>query len=159
MNISIETARPEDAPVVAALVQAAYHKYVARIGTRPGPMLDDYAVVVADHIVHVARSDGDAQGHILGIVVLIEKPNGILLDNIAVSPDVLGQGVGGQLLDFAEAEAARRGHARLDLYTHEMMTENVDLYLRRGYVETDRRTERGFPRVYMAKDLTGVRTS
>ena len=33
------------------------------------------------------------------------------------------------------------------------MTENVALYARIGYMEVDRRTERGFPRVYMRKRL------
>ena len=152
MTWTIEPAGPDDAQAIAAIVAAAYTPYVARIGTEPGPMLDDYAAVIAEHIVHVAR-DG---GRIGGVLVLIEKPDGtILFDNIAVAPDAQGSGLGRRLMDFAEAEAARRGYARLDLYTHQMMTENIEIYSRRGYVETDRRTERGFPRVYMAKDLTG----
>jgi len=150
MEISISPAQPDDAPVVAALVAAAYDKCVERIGAPPGPMLDDYDDVIARHIVHVARS-GQA---IVGILVLIEKDAGILLDNIAVLPQVQGKGVGSRLLDVAKAEAQRRGYRHLDLYTHEMMTENVEIYLKRGFVETGRRTERGFPRIYMAKQLT-----
>ena len=42
---------------------------------------------------------------------------------------------------------------RCALQTHEWMTENIALYERIGYVEVDRRTERGFPRVYMRKRL------
>ena len=34
------------------------------------------------------------------------------------------------------------------------MTENIGLYESLGYVETDRRTESGYRRVYMRKDLT-----
>ncbi len=152
MSETILPARSEDADAVAALVAAAYEPYVARIGTKPGPMLDDYDAVIANHIVFVAYGEGG----ITGVIVLIEKgEGGILFDNIAVAPDAQGSGLGRRLMDFAEAEAVRRGYARLDLYTHEMMTENVEIYARRGYVETDRRTERGFPRVYMAKDLQG----
>lgn len=164
MTWTITPARPDDADAIAALVAAAYTPYIARIGTEPGPMLDDYAAVIADHIVHVAR-DGEASGGtiggpIRGVVVLIEKPDGtILFDNIAVAPAAQGAGLGRRLMDFAEAEAARRGYARLDLYTHQMMIENIEIYARRGYVETGRRTERGFPRVYMAKDLTGARAT
>ena len=47
----------------------------------------------------------------------------------------------------------RLGYGHLDLYTHERMTENIAMYERIGYVEVDRRTERGFPRVYMRKRL------
>ncbi|MEM7121629.1 MAG: GNAT family N-acetyltransferase [Pseudomonadota bacterium] len=154
MSWTLTPALLEDAPAVAAVVAAAYTPYIARIGTKPGPMLDDYAAVIADHIVHVARDGGAPGGTIGGVVVLIEKQDGtILFDNIAVAPEAQGSGLGRRLMDFAEAEAARRGYARLDLYTHHMMTENIEIYARRGYVETDRRTERGFPRVYMAKDL------
>lgn len=150
MSQTLSPALPADAPAVAALVEAAYAPYIARIGTEPGPMLDDYEAVIARHTVRVAR----AGGVIVGLVVLIEADGGILLDNIAVAPEAQGQGIGRRLMEFAETEAARRGYARLDLYTHEMMTENIGIYRRRGYVETDRRTERGFARVYMAKDLT-----
>ena len=81
MPWTIVPARLDDATAIAAVVAAAYAPYIARIGTKPGPMLDDYATVIADHIVHVAR-DGETIG---GVVVLIEKPDGtILFDNIAV---------------------------------------------------------------------------
>ena len=41
----------------------------------------------------------------------------------------------------------------MDLYTHESMTENIGLYEYLGYIETDRRTEKGYRRVYMRKNL------
>ena len=56
-------------------------------------------------------------------------------------------------MEHAESEARRLGYGHLDLYTHERMTENIAMYERIGYVEVDRRTERGFPRVYMRKRL------
>ncbi len=40
-----------------------------------------------------------------------------------------------------------------NLYTHEGMTENIGLYEYLGYIETDRRTEKGYRRVYMRKNL------
>ena len=39
------------------------------------------------------------------------------------------------------------------LYTHEKMTENLALYVKIGYVEFDRRSEKGLDRVYMRKPL------
>jgi hypothetical protein len=42
---------------------------------------------------------------------------------------------------------------RLDLFTNEVMTENQAIYARLGYRETGRRTEDGYQRVYMEKDL------
>jgi len=57
------------------------------------------------------------------------------------------------MLEFAEAEAMRRGWNEIQLYTNALMTENIALYRRIGYVETSRATEKGFDRVYMTKPL------
>ena len=56
-------------------------------------------------------------------------------------------------LQFPENEALKQGFTDLDLFTHESMTENIGLYEYLGYIETDRRTEKGYRRVYMRKNL------
>jgi GNAT superfamily N-acetyltransferase len=145
----IRAARPDDADTVREVVHAAYHHYIGRIGKPPGPMLDDYAQRIADGQAWVL----DDAGRITGILVLEETPGGLLLDNIAVLPDQQGKGVGRTILEFAETEARRRGYPVISLYTHELMTENIALYTRIGYVETRRVTEKGYDRVYMTKRL------
>jgi GNAT superfamily N-acetyltransferase len=144
----IRPAVKDDASAIAACVHAAYSPYIERMGQPPGPMLDNYAEVIARHAVFVAE-DGAMQG----ILVLIEEDGGILLDNIAVAPAAQGTGVGRALLEFAEAEARRRGYGAITLYTHELMVENIALYQKIGYRETGRRHEKGFARVYMRKPL------
>ena len=136
---------------VHEIVDAAYRHYISRIGQLPGPMLDDYSRRIADGQVWVV----DDANRITGILVLEEDGNRFLLDNIAVAPDQQGKGVGRVLLEFAEAEAARRGWSEIVLYTHALMTENIGLYRRIGYVETHRITEKGFDRVYLTKRLVG----
>ena len=113
--------------------------YIARIGKPPGPMLDDYARRIADGQAWVLE---DA-ARIVGVLVLEETPEGLLLDNIAVPPEHQGKGYGRALMRFAEAEARRRGFSDIHLYTHELMTENIALYTRIGYVETRRISEEG----------------
>ena len=144
----IRPAVPAEAGAVRDVVHAAYRHYIPRIGKPPGPMLDDYAQRIAAGQTWVLESDG----RIVGILVLEETPEGFLLDNIAVLPDCHGKGFGRALLEFAEAEARRRGHAAIYLYTHALMTENIALYRRVGYVETHRVSEKGFDRVYMKKE-------
>ena len=146
----IRPAVAAEAEAVAALVAAAYRHYIPRIGKKPGPMLDDYAKRIADEQVWVLTGAGG----IFGVLVLEEAPDGFLLDNVALAPAFRGQGAGRALLEFAEAEAARRGWNEIRLYTHALMTENIALYGRIGYVETARVTEKGFDRVYMTKRLT-----
>lgn len=138
-----------DAAAVHAIVDAAYRCYIPRIGKPPGPMLDNYAKRIADGQVWIL---GGVDG-IVGILVLEETPNGLLLDNIAVTPGQQGKGYGRVLLDLAEAEARRRGRNEIHLYTNALMTENIALYARIGYLETARVNEKGFDRVYMTKHL------
>jgi ribosomal protein S18 acetylase RimI-like enzyme len=113
-------------------------------------MLDDYGQVIQQHQVFVAEQ----QSQVVGVIVLILKGRGILLDNVAVHPAQQGQGVGVRLITLAEAESRRQGFMQLDLYTHESMTENIAMYKKLGYFETERRTERGYQRVYMRKVLS-----
>ena len=54
-------------------------------------------------------------------------------------------------LDFAEAEARRRGLPEVRLYTNERMERNIALYAARGYAEIERQQGAGFRRVFMAK--------
>jgi GNAT superfamily N-acetyltransferase len=130
-------------------VLAAYQRYVPVIGTQPGPMLDDYAARIAQGQVWVLEE----AGAIAGVLVLEDGPDCFLLDNIAVAPERQGRGHGRVLLDFAEAEARRRGWDVVTLYTNALMVDNLALYKARGYVERERRREKGFDRVYMVKRL------
>jgi ribosomal protein S18 acetylase RimI-like enzyme len=145
----IRIARHHDAPVVRDVVDAAYTHYIARIGKPPGPMLDDYGRRIADGQTWVIE---DA-GRIVGVVVLEETQAGFVLDNVAVLPGCQGRGHGRALVEFAEAEARRRGYGAIHLYTHALMTENIALYGRLGFIETRRISEKGYDRVYMTKQL------
>ena len=146
----IRSAQPEDRAVVERIVREAYAMYVERIGKPPGPMLDNYAALIADGRVSVLE---EADMTIAAIIVLLPEPDHLLLDNIAVLPDRQGQGLGRQLIAFAEDEARRLGYAELRLYTHEKMTENIALYTRFGFEETGRGREAGYDRVFMTKRL------
>jgi ribosomal protein S18 acetylase RimI-like enzyme len=149
MTSDIRSASLEDLAAVEAIVESAYARYVPIIGRKPGPMLDDYRALIDKGHVYVL-SDG---GGISAILVLIPEEHAMLLDNVAVSPHAQGRGHGRALIAFAESMARERGLRAIRLYTNEAMTENVALYGRLGFVETHRREEQGFRRVYMAKLL------
>ena len=110
-------------------------------------MLDDYSRVIAEHAVYVA----DLDGVVVGVLVLIYEHGQVLMDNVAVSPDHQGQGIGGVLIRYAEQTVESQGYKGIELYTHQRMTENIAMYRSRGYTETERRIEKGYERVYMRK--------
>jgi ribosomal protein S18 acetylase RimI-like enzyme len=140
-------ATPADLPVIRDIVTAAYTRYLDRMDRPPAPMLADYAAEVESGRLWVA---GDP---VTGLVELIENAGSLHIANVAVHPAAQGTGLGRHLMEFAEEQARQRGLARLDLYTHEVMTENQAIYARLGYRETARRTEDGYHRVYMDKIL------
>jgi ribosomal protein S18 acetylase RimI-like enzyme len=146
----IRLASPADRSAVERVVHEAYAVYIDRIGKPPGPMFDDYAALIAAGTVSVLETD---DGEIAAIIVLLPKPGHLLLDNIAVRRDRQGQGLGRALIAFAEAEARRLGFDEVRLYTHQMMTENIALYARLGFVETGRGHDAGYDRVFMTKAL------
>ncbi len=110
-------------------------------------MTADYAAAVADGTVWVATRDDP----VVGLLVLLPRPDHLLLENVAVLPAEQGRGTGSQLLAFAEEEARRRGLPEIRLYTNEAMTENLSYYPRRGYTETHRARADGFSRVFFRK--------
>ena len=142
-------ARPDEAAAVAVLVERAYLPWVAAIGRRPAPMDDDYAPHIAAGEVWVLA---DAAG-IGALCVLIEAPDHLLLDNVAVDPSRQGQGLGRAMIAHAEAVARTRGHAELRLFTNVLMQRNIDLYRRLGFAETHRARVGEHCRVFMAKRL------
>lgn len=145
----IRPATAHDVAPVQALIEAAYALYIPRIGARPGPMLEDYAALIAQGRVEVFEE----QGQVLGVLVLIAQADGLLLDNVAVSPATQGRGLGRQLMAHAEARARQLGLEVVRLYTNEAMSENLGLYERLGYRETHRAVQAGFRRVFMEKRL------
>jgi ribosomal protein S18 acetylase RimI-like enzyme len=147
--LRLRPARDADAGRLTELVQAAYGHYVARMGRPPGPMTEDYAALVRDGLVTVAERGGE----IAGLVVLDTGDEGFTVENVAVEPAHQGTGVGRALLEYAEAEARRRGSDSVALYTHETMTENLALYRRIGYVEYDRRPVDVGHVIYLRKPL------
>lgn len=145
----IRIAQPGDRARIEAIVEAAYSPYLQRMNRKPAPMVDDYAARIAAGQAHVLQDDED----IVGLLVLEDCESFLLLDNVAVDPACHGQGHGRRLMDFAEEEARRRGYAVVELYTNEVMIENIALYGRLGYAETKRERVAGYDRVYLRKAL------
>jgi GNAT superfamily N-acetyltransferase len=150
--VAIRPATGDDVETIRALVERAYSRWVPRIGLRPAPMDVDYAALVAEGDVFVL-----GEPDVVAVLVLRPAEGGALMvDNVAVDPDSQGQGLGPTLLEFAERQARDRGVGELRLYTHELMTENIALYERLGWVEYDRLVSRGFARVFMRKQVTAL---
>ena len=145
----IVQAKPEHLDAIRACAEAAYEKYVARIGKTPAPMVADFASQIAAGQVHVLIEDAA----VLGFVVFYPRDDHIHLENVAVDPAHHGHGCGRMLIAFVEQQARRQGFEAIELYTNEKMTENLTFYPRLGYREIGRWAEDGFNRVFYRKAL------
>lgn len=146
----IRRAVPDDVQGVRECAEKAYQRYVARLGRTPVPVTADFAAQIAAGHVYV---DADEAGEVQGFIVFYPKERHMFLENVAVLPEVGGQGIGRGLIEYCEAAARRTGMAAVHLYTNEVMTENLEMYPHMGYIEFARRPDDGFNRVYFEKRL------
>lgn len=148
-GLRIRPAQPEDHDAIVACVDAAYRGYIADIGEKPAPMLDDYKALIRAAAVSVAF-DGD---ELVGLIVMWARRDHWFVDNIAVWPGQQGNGIGSILLAHADSVAEAAGFNEVRLYTNEAMTANTTYYEHRGYVETHRSVEDGYTRIYYSRSL------
>ena len=148
-DMEIRRARSADVPAIRAVVEAAYAKYVPRIGRAPAPVTANYRALVAAGEAWV----GVSQERVVGILVIRALGDALELENVAVDPAWQGRGHGRRLIAFAERRALELGLHEVTLYTNEAMTENLRLYPKLGFVETGRRVEDGYRRVFFRRFL------
>jgi ribosomal protein S18 acetylase RimI-like enzyme len=144
---AIRRATEADLPAIKEIITAAYSVYLTRMDRLPAPMLRDYSSAVRNGTVWVAGAP------VAGLISLIPADGSLLIENVAVRPAAQGTGLGRALMDFAEQRARQLRLPQLVLYTNEVMTENQAIYAHLGYRETARRSEDGYQRVFMQKEL------
>ena len=145
----LRRASEDDLPAIKELVDAAYTKYVERIGRPPAPMVQDYGQLLTTSRVWVI----DCGTTLVGLLVTEDKGDHLFLDVIAVAPDTQGSGFGRKLMDRAELDAAEQDLTEVRLYTNQAMTENLTFYPKLGYRETHRGGQDGYRRVFYTKTL------
>lgn len=146
----MRAARAADAEAVRDCAQAAYARYIPRIGRAPAPMGADVEAQIAAGQIWIAET---AEGRLLGYVAFFPEGGAMHLDAVAVWPEMAGHGIGRALIGLCEARARATGLGAVTLYTNAAMTENLRLYPRLGYRETGRRVDEGFRRVFFEKPL------
>ncbi|UKZ70483.1 uncharacterized protein TrAtP1_011463 [Trichoderma atroviride] len=155
-GLSIRRATVEDLSFVQAIVNASYSKYIERMGKPPAPMLLNYTVLPKGQDIFVLETiSGDQGSEIVGAITLAidDAGSAVKISNVVVGPAAQGRGCGRALMDFAEAVAREKGIDSLELYTNAKMHENISLYPKFGYIETGRRSEDGYDRVFFRKQL------
>lgn len=148
-RVHIRQAQATDHQAIVACVEAAYTKYIARIGKEPAPLRADYPALIAQGVVYVLTYN---EG-IRGVLVMMPQGKSLFVENVAVDPQVQGRGLGRRLMTFVEQQARSMQLDKLCLYTNELMTENLSFSRHLGFEEEARRIEDGYHRVFLRKRL------
>ncbi len=149
-SLVVETAKAEDVPAIKPMVDAAYSKYIERLGKLPAAMTADYDKLVETHSLYVLR----VGSNVVGSVLISTDNDSMKVNNLVVDPSAQGRGYGRVLMDHAEDMARAQGLAAVTLFTNERMHENIALYTKIGFTETGRKTEDGFNRVFFRKNVS-----
>lgn len=136
----------EDTSALQNCMEAAYAPYQDRIGGKRLPPMDlDYQDEIQNYPTWIAEFNGNIVG---GLIMMFNNVYATIA-NIAVHPDFQGQGLGGELMAYAEAIARAQNYSELHLMTHIQLTENISLYRHLGWTEIDRSDVR----INMKKDI------
>ena len=148
-DLVVETAKAEDVPTIKPMIDAAYSKYIERLGKLPAAMTADYDKLVETQSLYVLR----VSGNVVGSILLSRDDDSIKVNNLVVDPSAQGRGYSRVLMDHAEDMARAQSLAAITLFTNEKMHENITLYRKIGFTETSRKTEDGFNRVFFRKNV------
>lgn len=150
-KVTLRQATLADVDAISALTDAAYSKYIPLIGRKPLPMTADYSMMVIENTIWLLYVDD----YLAGVLVLEYEPETMLIYSVAIQPEYQKQGLGLRLLAWAEGQALEAGYQTIRLYTNELFTYNINLYLSLGYQETSREPMLNSTLVHMSKKLSG----
>lgn len=150
-DIVVERIAPTDAGEVLTVQRAAFASEAVIYGDPDMPpltqTLEQLEAELEDADGWVARIGG----RLVGAIRTRESDGLLVIGRIAIAPDVQGRGIGGRLLDMAEAHSGAR---EAELFTGSLSEANIRLYERCGYAETERIDQGdGTFQVFMRKRL------
>ena len=143
----IRAATIADLAQVVACEELAFPRFIphSRGRLRPSSNLEPQ---IREGAVHVISTSA----RILAYISFSANTDHLFVHVIGVLPDLQGQGLGSQLLAFAERAALRLQLHSLKLFTDGSIANN-QFYRCRGYRETDRCDDGSFSRVFYVKDV------
>ena len=129
------------------LVYTAYKNYIPILGKTPPTFSEDFDTHVERGNLWIFGRSGSSDA----MVVLTLNFDHMLIQAMAVDPDLQGQGLGQQLLLFAEYKTSELNLRDLRLYTNSLMERNVRIYTRWGFKQISTEPYRWGERIHMRK--------
>ncbi|MCK0210055.1 GNAT family N-acetyltransferase [Starkeya koreensis] len=138
--VTVEEARREDLPAIVSIL-ARETMFGVRDSADPADYADyerAFDAIAADPrcTLYVARLEGRVVGTFQLILFHALLRHGALLahaEAVQVDPDVRGKGVGSAMMEFAIAEARRRGAGSLQLASNKLRFDAHRFYEKAGF--------------------------
>ena len=144
--MSVRPIRPDDVPAAVALVRelAEYERALHEVRLTEQQLTDRLFGDAPALFGHVAvADDGVAAGQVVGIALWFlnfstwRGTHGIYLEDLYVSPQHRGSGLGKELLRTLAALCVERGYSRLEWSVLDWNTPSIDFYKAAGAVPMD----------------------
>jgi len=153
-DLTVRPIRPDDAGEVLTLQRAAFVQEAQIYGT---PQLPPLTQTLAELEAELVDNLGcvAVDGTRLVCAVRARRDGELLLvGRLTIAPDQQGRGIGTRLLAAVEERGAALGATEAELFTGSLSEANLRLYLREGYVETQRVPgDDGIEQVFLRKAL------
>jgi GNAT superfamily N-acetyltransferase len=130
---AIRKANLQDVAALKMCIDRAYAPVKQRLKDLPDVSGDLEEEIANKHVFITEIGDTPAACAVLSLDG--EKAH---LANVAVDPNMKGQGLGRLMMNFVEEFARQQGSQEICLATHIKMPENVELYRHLGWHETSR---------------------
>jgi len=146
----IRAATVDDLISIQRIANEAFEPFIVTIGKEPAPMVADFFTQITDGLVVVAEGDDG----VVGYCVSYPMKSAWHVENLAISSEAQGLGIGAALMADTERRAMAAGRVIVELYTNVAMNGALSFYPRLGYDEVRRAEEDGFQRAYFSKRLS-----
>lgn len=154
-HVVVREAVRDDAPVLAALVLAAFEEY-RNVLAPPSAAHDETVDTVLQHLVAGSAVVALAAGQPAGFAFYEPTGTHLYFSRLSVLPQFRNRGIGRALIDDVERRAREAGAAGVRLGVRLQLPHLVQRYERMGYRITEYRTHPGYAKptyVYMEKNL------
>jgi GNAT superfamily N-acetyltransferase len=159
--IDVEPATITIVDADSALARSAMAKYFTELAQRfpdgfePGDALDEAALSFnpPGGVFVIAQWEDQAVG--CGAAQFLDADTAEI-KRMWVSPGWRGRGLGQGLLTFLEREARQAGCGRVVLDTNGALSEAINMYRSRGYVEIERYNDNPYAHHWFAKDVAAA---
>lgn len=128
-NLIFRQGRAEAAAAIRALTRKALAKWISVIGQEPIPMRADYDEAIQNNRFDLLLENGA----LVALIETISRGDHLLIENIAVTPNCQGCGIGRKLLQFVETLAVSSELPEIKLHTNKAFAENLRLCEKEGY--------------------------